>query len=305
MRTFVQDGAALPGYDAAMNTDMTAVSGVDIPLSRREKVSFWRDRRFGGMECMSATFHTLQFAPHSHDTFGIGAMEAGAQKYRIKGTAHTAGAGDLYLINPEEVHEGRPVDEGYRYRIFYPTVELMREVMADVTGRPQTGTPSFIVPAASASNLAGEFVALHKLLEESVDHLETEARLLDFLHRLMAIYGSESSNPSNFNAKKPVHIARDFIDANFASDISLSDVAAQAGLSRAHLVRAFAKEFHAPPHAWLTDRRVREAKRLLIKGASIADTALDCGFADQPHLTRHFKVRTGVTPAVFRRRELR
>ena len=47
--------------------------------------------------------------------------------------------------------------------------------------------------------------------------------------------------------------------------------------------------------------RVRHARRLLREGASPSDTALECGFADQAHLTRHFKARSGVTPAAFRK----
>ena len=35
-------------------------------------------------------------------------------------------------------------------------------------------------------------------------------------------------------------------------------------------------------------------------GATPSDTALACGFADQAHMTRQFKARTGLTPAVFR-----
>ncbi|MCO6186545.1 AraC family transcriptional regulator [Rhizobium sp. L1K21] len=285
-----------------MTSDTVDGSGFDMPLSPREKVSFWRDERFADMECMSATFHTLQFSPHSHDTFGIGAMEAGLQKYRIQGTAHTAGAGDLYLINPEDVHEGRPVDEGYRYRIIYPSVALMREMLEDITGKPLSGTPSFSVAAASAPGFAREFVSLHKQLEMGADRLESEARFIDFLKRLMMVYGAEKPAPKEVAAGKPVHIARDFMEAHFSDDISLADIAAEAGLSRAHLVRAFTRAFYVSPHAWLTNRRIREAKSMLKTGMSIADTAFECGFADQPHLTRHFKARTGVTPAVYRDR---
>ena len=54
------------------------------------------------------------------------------------------------------------------------------------------------------------------------------------------------------------------------------------------------------PHAFLTDIRVRIARRKLQAGEQPAEIALECGFADQAHFTRHFKARTGVTPAVFR-----
>jgi AraC-like DNA-binding protein len=73
-----------------------------------------------------------------------------------------------------------------------------------------------------------------------------------------------------------------------------------AGLSRAHLIRAFRREFHITPHAYLTDIRIRRARHLLRQGESPASVALECGFADQAHFARHFKARTGVTPGQFR-----
>ena len=287
-----------------MNKPSAEPIGLDMPLSRRENVNFWRDQRFAGMECLSATFHTMQFSPHSHDTFGIGAMELGTQKYRIKGASHTAGAGDLYLFNPEEMHEGRPLDEGYRYHMVYPSLDLMREVMEDIAGRPLAGTPSFKSNAVSAPNFAREFIDLHRRMATGRDALETDSRFFDFLTRLMQTFGAERIDAPETAAQKNIIVARDYLDAHFADDVSLAEVAAAAGLSRAHLVRSFRKTFHAPPHAWLTDRRIREARRLLKAGATIADTAIECGFADQPHLTRHFKARCGVTPAVFREKSL-
>lgn len=72
-------------------------------------------------------------------------------------------------------------------------------------------------------------------------------------------------------------------------------------MSRAHLIRAFRREFFITPHAFQTDMRVRHVRRLLRNGSSPSEAALECGFADQAHMTRHFKARTGVTPAMYRR----
>ena len=283
-----------------MNNLIADADSFDMPLTRRETARFWRDSRFDAMECLSATFHTLQYAPHSHETYCIGAMEAGLQIYRVRGVTHTAGAGDLYLINPGDIHEGRPHEKGYRYRMIYPSVALMREVLEDARGKQLSGTPYFPRDAVSSPELAAEFIRLHKQMEAGLDRLETESRFHDFLVRLMGVHGGFRHPETTEDTGRAVYVARDYLDAHFAEDVRLSDIANAASLSRAHLVRAFKTEFHTPPHAWLTDRRIREARRLLRQGTSIADTALDCGFADQAHLTRHFKSRNGVTPAVYR-----
>jgi AraC-like DNA-binding protein len=100
--------------------------------------------------------------------------------------------------------------------------------------------------------------------------------------------------------KTAVHTARDYLSDNYETDIGLEELASIAGLSRAHLIRAFRKEFHITPHAYLTDVRIRRARRLLRSGEMPAEVAALCGFADQAHFTRHFKARTGVTPGQFR-----
>ena len=86
-----------------------------MPVTESEKTKFWRDRRFRNMECMAATFVTHQFAPHAHDTFSIGAIEAGCQIARIRGAREFTGPGALYILNKGETHDGAPgIREGYR-----------------------------------------------------------------------------------------------------------------------------------------------------------------------------------------------
>ena len=108
--------------------------------------------------------------------------------------------------------------------------------------------------------------------------------------------------PVDTREKGAVHHARDYLVDNFSTDIGLEELARVAGLSRAHLIRAFRREFHITPHAFLTDKRVREARRLLRAGMPPAEVAFECGFADQAHFTRHFKARTGLTPGQYRSR---
>lgn len=56
-----------------------------------------------------------------------------------------------------------------------------------------------------------------------------------------------------------------------------------------------------PPHTWLTDARVRRARRLLDAGSAPAEAAVAVGFTDQPHLNRHFTRIVGVPPGAYQR----
>lgn len=97
--------------------------------------------------------------------------------------------------------------------------------------------------------------------------------------------------------------ALNFIHANYALDVSLADVAAAAHLSPYHLTRLFKKATGVSPHQYLIRVRVESARALLTAGAgkrSLAEIAAAAGFADQSHLTRHFKRMLGVTPKQLR-----
>ena len=89
------------------------------------------------------------------------------------------------------------------------------------------------------------------------------------------------------------------IDADPASPVTLSELAALCGISRFQLVRAFAREFGATPHAYLVQRRVLLARQLLLTGETPAIAAQDSGFADQSHMTRAFVRHFGITPARY------
>jgi len=273
-----------------------------MPLAGAETTRFWRDRRFGGMECLSATFLTHEFAPHAHDTFSIGAIESGSQIATIRGTREASGPGDLYLINPGETHDGAPTEGGYRYRMIYPDMALFREILEDVTGKAFQGTPAFGKQILHDPRLAAAFQQAHEVLEMGSGALESSQAMFQVLDAMFRQHGSSIIVPVDTKERSAVRRARDYLMENYASDIGLEELAAVAGLSRAHLIRAFRKEFHITPHAFLTDIRVRIARRKLQAGEQPAEIALECGFADQAHFTRHFKARTGITPGQYRAR---
>ena len=298
--TFVQDDNSRYRYYAAMHNVSQEHALNAMPLAGEETTRFWRDARFGGMECLSATFLTHEYAPHAHDTYSIGAIERGAQISTIKGRTEQTGPGRLYLINPGEVHDGAPADTGYRYRMIYPDIALMRSVLEDASGRAIQGTPAFASHLPLDPALAQAFQAAHRRLEGNVGALEADESMFSVLVMLFRRHGEAIVLSPETRERSAVQRARDYLAEQFRADVGLEELARVAGLSRAHLIRAFRKEYHITPHAFLTDVRIRHARRLLRAGAAPAAVAADCGFADQAHFTRRFKARTGITPAQYR-----
>lgn len=90
-----------------------------------------------------------------------------------------------------------------------------------------------------------------------------------------------------------------FIEQNFAQPIGLSELAALCGLSLHRFVTVFRGQVGIPPHQYLCRTRVRHARRLLREGLPLAAVAIDSGFCDQSHLSRHFKRQYGITPGCY------
>ena len=89
------------------------------------------------------------------------------------------------------------------------------------------------------------------------------------------------------------------IRANLSRRITVDELAGIARLSVFQLSRAFRREHETTPYRLVLEIRIRHATDMLGAGATIAETALHAGFADQSHFTRHFKRLTGMTPKQY------
>ena len=93
-----------------------------------------------------------------------------------------------------------------------------------------------------------------------------------------------------------------FIETNFEKEFTLDDVAAVAGLSKFHLVRAFGTYFGKSVMRYARERRLSEAaKQLAVTDDGILDIALQYGYNSHEAFTRAFKDQFGVTPTSIRR----
>jgi AraC family transcriptional regulator len=94
----------------------------------------------------------------------------------------------------------------------------------------------------------------------------------------------------------------DYMEANLTRDLSILDLATLTGTSESHFSRSFKRSVGIAPYQYLMQQRVERAKQLLKQQTiSISDIALDCGFANQTHLTKVFRQMTGMTPKAYQK----
>ena len=237
---------------------------------------------------------TRAFGRHTHDEFGIGLIERGAQKSASGRGIVEAGAGDIITVNPGEVHDGKPFDAGgRRWRMLYLDPARLSDAAMDVA----PGTPfEFQAPVIRDAGLAARFQALFDAVTTD-DALQSETALLALAARLLKPVPTDK--PA---VNAGVAAARERIDDDPAETLTLGDLAAGAGLSRYQFLRAFTRLTGLPPHAYLLQRRVQRARQLVRGGLPLAEAAVASGFAGQPHMTRCFVRSFGLTPGAFMHR---
>lgn len=236
------------------------------------------------------------FGRHTHDQFGIGVLLRGAQDSASGRGPVRAMAGHMITVNPNEVHDGRPVGGQVRaWRMLYLDTALIART-AQAMGHG--AGVEFMHPVLSHAPAATAFGRLYTALtqpcqEPCQDILEQE--LFQILSPLLA---SARPTPAGLLSKELAR-AKERIDAHPQIPVSLAELAAEAGLSRFHFLRAFKAANQLPPHAYRLQRQLHMARRLIMAGHPVVQASHLAGFADQSHLTRHFVSNYGLTPGTL------
>jgi len=95
--------------------------------------------------------------------------------------------------------------------------------------------------------------------------------------------------------------AKDLADARYADPLDVDDLAAAAGLSRAHFSREFRRAFGESPHAYLLTRRLERAAALLrTTDRSVVEVCLSVGLQSLGSFTTSFTRTYGMSPTAYR-----
>ena len=267
-----------------------------------EAAHYWSHPALPGVDLLRARFVTHRYNRHAHDTYALALIEYGVEQFEYGGSLERAGAGSIGLVNPGVIHTGEAgVPEGWAYRVLYPTVEVMRDIAADL-GAP-SGTPYFPEPVITDPEAARLLRAAHRSGEQG-DALATSSLFRQAAASLLRFArprtGVDAGGTPPGRMPRAVRAAWEILHESLLDPPSLDELAASVGVGAFPLLRAFKEATGLPPHAYLNQVRVRHARRLLDEGLRPAEVASRAGFADQAHLTRHFKRTVGVPPGAYR-----
>ncbi|MFI6965957.1 AraC family transcriptional regulator [Streptomyces sp. NPDC050255] len=264
----------------------------------------WQYAELPELDLLRARYIRHTFPRHSHEGYVFGAVTQGVEDVELPGGTVHAGPGSVVMINPEVPHTARAgVPEGWVYATLYPSAQAVNAIAADMTNlRGTVGFTETSVADPYAARLIGE---VHRAAEEG-NALAADSVLRVLVTRLLTRHGSvlPTSVPGAAGARDAAR-ARAVLESRMSQAPTLEALATELGTSPFALLRAFKKQYGMPPHTWLTDARVRRARRMLDAGTAPAAAAAAVGFTDQPHLNRHFTRIVGVPPGAYQRERAR
>jgi AraC-like DNA-binding protein len=250
-----------------------------------------------GFERVEASFATHAFSPHRHDTYAIGVTLTGVQVFGYRGARTYSEAGQAFVLHPDELHDGRPGTEGgYRYRTLYIEPQLIQDALE----MPHRPLPFVRGAVSSDPHLRAAILSALDDPDLPPDDLHLDRSLVQIADALAALDRPERRKPERTADLRAVRAARDFLDANLLAPIASTTLERVSGLSRFALTRQFRACFGTSPHRYVVMRRLDRVRGLVRTGAALAGAAVASGFADQAHMTRHFRKTYGMSPARWR-----
>jgi AraC-like DNA-binding protein len=220
------------------------------------------------------------------------------QVFDYRGVTHTSTRGQVVVLHPDEVHDGRAgTDAGFGYRILYVEPALLAEALRTLRRRPYP-LPFVCEPVSTNVTLAH---AIEAAFRGPLEALAIDGLIVELASGLMAGEGLGArpvvSRRVDLTA---VERARQFLDAERTRVVRSTELESITGLTRYDLCRQFRLALGTSPYRYLLMRRLEDARDRIHRGDALVEVACDAGFADQAHFTRTFKAAFGLTPARYR-----
>ncbi|MFJ1302266.1 AraC family transcriptional regulator [Pseudomonadota bacterium AL_CKDN230030165-1A_HGKHYDSX7] len=269
--------------------------------ARASAGGFWRDPALPWAESRIAQDSRACYQPHAHDTLSIGMVERGASRFSSQDQVHDLAPESVVMVPAGVVHACNPLpDAAWSYRMLHLDAAWCDALWQESAQRVAASTVVTRTGAAAALR------ELTDLLHGEASLGAKETALIEYVGGL----GWLASSPRQADAgtheagacgshpgiARVIALLQDDCTRNHP----VADLAAHAGLSRYHFIRAFRALTGITPHAFQTDLRIQRARRLLRAGQAPAEVAHALGFADQSHFQRAFKARVAATPGQYR-----
>ena len=218
-----------------------------------------------------------------------------------------ASTGDIILIRGGSLHGHAPAEYIYEcflfdlQRLFQSEDPIKKHLRPFYRNEllPANHFPSGAYP--EINNAVGRIMHCASAEETGWRELMLLGALCDFYSQILYL-GLYCTN-DNINALSKIDTIKgvlDLVEQNYASSLTLEEMANCAGMSPNYFCRVFKQIVHQSPIEYVLHYRIERASLLLLNpNLPITTVALDCGFNDHSYFIRVFKKLKGITPKQY------
>ena len=173
----------------------------------------------------------------------------------------------------------------------------MQKAALEITGKDFL--PYFTEQVIFHSELVDLLKELHLVIMREEKSFKKEELFFFLLEQLIAEYTEQKTAATQLEPSTEINAIYNFLEKNYAENISLNDLCQLTGLSKYYLLRSFTRQKGISPYSYLETIRIAKAKVLLEQGFLPIEAALQTGFTDQSHFSNFFKRFIGLTPKQY------
>ena len=266
--------------------------------SERERMRLLRHPALPGLELLQVK-NSLRSWKVFNVVHSVTVSESWLGSVKYRGHVSEMAPGSVFCTEPGEAHATSQPAAAGALQILMIDEAPLREQLAELEFHAR----DIRFAKAVTRQLAPELRRLAGLLSApGPTPLELQSGFVDLVETMSRDLVPSGRGQVAKDAHDIADRMRDLLHARVekGASVSLDELAAAAKMSKFRALRAFKRRHGIPPHTYELCLRVGRARMLIKSGMSLAHTAVECGFADQSHLTRHFRAIHGYTPARFR-----
>ncbi len=236
---------------------------------------------------------------HFHNQYEVYHLCEGHMRYIIADRIYTVGPGDTVLIPCGIIHN-TAYDAEKTSRLL---INFSEELVADKSLLECFNKS--IIPASLLS--ASEFKGIFERIERETKNEDEYSEILagQYVTELLILFSRTDDCPPPAlpdGYSRIMQSAVRYINENFATEITLDELAKRFSLSKSFFSRKFKEVTGFGICEYITLVRIKNAERMLnISDASVTDIAFACGFNDSSYFTSTFKRVMGKTPLKYKK----
>lgn len=250
---------------------------------------------------------TFQYL-HNHDFYELYLYISGDVTYLIEGKSYNLKSGDIILINTNMLHRAIINDMKIPYEriVLWINKSFLRDLSMPGIDLSKCfeNTEKNIIRSdfQTQQNIRTQ---LNKLLD--IENYKGLGKDLLYKAYILELVIQLNNLVLNHNSNLDLDIIKsnlidgvvDYINNHLLEEITLDDLSKKFYLSKFHLSREFKKYTGTTIHRYIVQKKLIEAKELILKNYPINSVYKQSGFGDYSNFFRAFKNEYGISPKQF------